>query len=229
MCRSSESRILIHWLGINFSFAKTLLSKHCNVLFADLALRPEAQELVSNHASPSQSSARAVFLQTDVRDWQHLERMFQVASKEFGGADIVCPGAGVYEPVHLLTPCRPPPPNTLTNLSALLQLLASTRLFPLNRLPNLPPLRHPRHQPNAPNPCHPARPRPLPLLQKQNPHPRALPQINNPYLQHSRPSHPPRSPNLQCNQTRHQRLRAQSRPPRQTIGRARHGCCARGC
>lgn len=109
MCRSSESRILIHWLGINFSFAKTLLGKHCNVLFADLALRPEAKELVSNHASSSQSPARAVFQQTDVRDWQQLERMFQVATKEFGGADIVCPGAGVYEPVHRLTPTLPPP------------------------------------------------------------------------------------------------------------------------
>ncbi|KAL9077444.1 MAG: hypothetical protein Q9161_000289 [Pseudevernia consocians] len=84
--------------GINLSFARALLTKHCNVLFADLALRPEAQELVSNHANSSQSPAKAVFQKTDVRDWQHLERMFHVASKEFGGADIVCPGAGVYEP-----------------------------------------------------------------------------------------------------------------------------------
>ncbi|KAF6225688.1 hypothetical protein HO133_009688 [Letharia lupina] len=84
--------------GINLSFARALLTKRCNVVFADLALRPEAQELVSNHANRSQSPAKAVFQKTDVRDWQQLERMFHVASKEFGGADIVCPGAGVYEP-----------------------------------------------------------------------------------------------------------------------------------
>ena len=58
--------------------------------------RPEAQELVSIHANNSRSPAKAVFQRTDVRDWQHLERMVLVASKEFRGADIICPGAGVY-------------------------------------------------------------------------------------------------------------------------------------
>ncbi|MCJ1232790.1 sedoheptulose-7-phosphate:D-glyceraldehyde-3- phosphate transaldolase [Varicellaria rhodocarpa] len=84
--------------GINFSFASLLLSKGCNVLFADLALRPEAQELVSKHSDSSQPSARAIFQETDVRDWAQLERMFDIANKEFGGAHIVCPGAGVFEP-----------------------------------------------------------------------------------------------------------------------------------
>lgn len=84
--------------GINLCFASALLSKRCNVLFADLALRPEARELVSNHANTSQSPAKALFQKTEVRDWQHLERMFHVANKEFGDVDIVCPGAGVYEP-----------------------------------------------------------------------------------------------------------------------------------
>ncbi|MCJ1225182.1 hypothetical protein MMC12_001831 [Toensbergia leucococca] len=84
--------------GINLSFAHLLLSKRCNVIFADLALRPEAQELVSSHSSASQSPAKAVFQKTDVTDWQQLERMFHVADKEFGGVDVVCPGAGVYEP-----------------------------------------------------------------------------------------------------------------------------------
>lgn len=98
------SNILKNNLGINLSFARALLTKHCNVLFADLALRPKAQELVSNHANQSQSPAKAVFQKTDVRDWQQLEPMFHVASKEFGGADIVCPGAGVYEPVRTTKP-----------------------------------------------------------------------------------------------------------------------------
>jgi len=82
--------------GINLCFAKLLLSKGCNVIFADLALRPEAKEVVDAHQN---GSPRAVFQQTDVTDWPQLERMFEVAEKEFGSADIVCPGAGVYEPV----------------------------------------------------------------------------------------------------------------------------------
>jgi len=85
--------------GINFAFAKSLLAKRCNVLFADLALRPEAQELVANYAIQSQSPATAVFQQTDVREWQQLERMFDVAKAKFGDVDVVCPGAGVWEPV----------------------------------------------------------------------------------------------------------------------------------
>ncbi|MCJ1428950.1 hypothetical protein MMC29_006861, partial [Sticta canariensis] len=97
--------------GINLAFARALLRKRCNVVFADLKLRPEAQELVSNHSGSSQSSAKAVFQQTDVTDWQHLERMFHIAKKEFGGVDIVCPGAGVYEPV-------PPPTARLSSSQA---------------------------------------------------------------------------------------------------------------
>lgn len=84
--------------GINFCFAELLLSRGCNVIIADLALRPEAQELVSKY-SGSSDGARAVFQHTDVTEWAQLDRMFEVAIEQFGGADIVCPGAGVYEPV----------------------------------------------------------------------------------------------------------------------------------
>ncbi|PMD62096.1 NAD(P)-binding protein [Hyaloscypha bicolor E] len=83
--------------GINFSFAKILLSKGCNVVLADLALRPEAEALVSQYPSTS-PGAKAVFQKTDVMDWMQLDKMFEVAIAHFGGADIVCPGAGVYEP-----------------------------------------------------------------------------------------------------------------------------------
>ncbi|KAL8851190.1 MAG: hypothetical protein Q9221_003910 [Calogaya cf. arnoldii] len=89
--------------GINLAFASLLLRKQCNVVVADLALRPEAEEVVAAHSSPSRSSARAVFQKTDVREWPQLERVFHTAIKEFGGADIVCPGAGVYEPVFVHT------------------------------------------------------------------------------------------------------------------------------
>lgn len=89
--------------GINLSFASALLAKGCNVVFADLALRPEAKQVVDSHAAPQDGRGRAVFQETDVRDWSQLERMFVTAEKEFGGIDIVCPGAGVYEPVSFPT------------------------------------------------------------------------------------------------------------------------------
>lgn len=84
--------------GINFCFAKLLLEKQCNVIFADIALRPEAQKIVDKYSKSSPGQARAVFVETNVADWAQLDRMFKVATDEFGGADIVCPGAGVFEP-----------------------------------------------------------------------------------------------------------------------------------
>lgn len=82
--------------GINYCFASLLLSKGYNVVIADLALRPEAQALVDQYTD----SPRAIFVQTDVTSWKALRNMFDVAEKEFeGGLDIICPGAGVFEPV----------------------------------------------------------------------------------------------------------------------------------
>lgn len=80
--------------GINFCFASLLLSRGCNVLLADLALRPEAEQLLKDYTS----QPRAVFQKTDVTDWPQLERMFEAANKEFSSIDIVCPGAGIYDP-----------------------------------------------------------------------------------------------------------------------------------
>lgn len=82
-------------LGICFSFAKHLLSEGANVVFADLQLRKETEELVESYTS---GQPRAVFKKTDVRQWDQLSALFDVTDKEFGGVDIVCPGAGVYEP-----------------------------------------------------------------------------------------------------------------------------------
>lgn len=90
--------------GINFCFAELLLSKGCNVVIADLALRPEAKELISKY-STSSKGAKAVFQQTDVTEWAQLDKMFEVATEQFGGADIVCPGAGIYEPVCFHLTC----------------------------------------------------------------------------------------------------------------------------
>ncbi|CAK4032421.1 Carbonyl reductase family member 4 [Lecanosticta acicola] len=82
--------------GINYCFAKLLLSRNCNVVIADLGLRPEAQELVDKYTS--KAVPRAIFVKTDVTIWDDLTNAFDKTDREFGGADIVCPGAGVYEP-----------------------------------------------------------------------------------------------------------------------------------
>ncbi|KAL9043942.1 MAG: hypothetical protein Q9214_002887 [Letrouitia sp. 1 TL-2023] len=85
--------------GINLAFARLLLERGCNVLIADLALRPEADDVIACHSHKSHTAARAIFQQTDVREWSQLERMFRTATEEFGRVDVVCPGAGVYEPL----------------------------------------------------------------------------------------------------------------------------------
>lgn len=87
-----------HGTGINLSFAILLLSRNCNVILADLALRPEAEALVAKHSDATGNNPRAVFVKTDVTSWPALSNMFDVAIREFGDVDIVCPGAGVYEP-----------------------------------------------------------------------------------------------------------------------------------
>ena len=84
--------------GINFSFAALLLSKGCSVVIADIALRPEAQALLKEYTDGTGGKPRAVFQKTDVTDWAQLQAMFDTANKEFGGIDIVCPGAGIYDP-----------------------------------------------------------------------------------------------------------------------------------
>ncbi|KAH7211061.1 hypothetical protein BKA60DRAFT_543556 [Fusarium oxysporum] len=86
--------------GINLAFASSLLAKGCNVVLADLALRPEARKLLEEHQKYTKPDSHgiAVFQETDVRVWLQLERMFTTAQQHFGRIDIVCPGAGVYEP-----------------------------------------------------------------------------------------------------------------------------------
>ncbi|CAM1507448.1 Fc.00g070890.m01.CDS01 [Cosmosporella sp. VM-42] len=84
--------------GLNLALATKLLSKGCNVLLADLGLRPESKKVVESHAQATESRGRAVFQQTDVTSWEQLERMFSRAETEFGSIDIVVAGAGVFEP-----------------------------------------------------------------------------------------------------------------------------------
>ncbi|KAE9374655.1 NAD(P)-binding protein [Stipitochalara longipes BDJ] len=83
--------------GICLAFTKLLLSHDCNVLIADLQLTPEAKELVAANNAKS-GPRRAVFKQTDVTDWKQLQAAFDATLEEFGALDIVCPGAGIFDP-----------------------------------------------------------------------------------------------------------------------------------
>jgi NAD(P)-dependent dehydrogenase (short-subunit alcohol dehydrogenase family) len=83
------------------AFAQALVQKGCNVLIADIGLRPEAQAFVNSAAE--KGGAKVIFQRTDVTDWAQLENTFDYAEKEFGAVpDLVCPGAGIYEPVRIL-------------------------------------------------------------------------------------------------------------------------------
>lgn len=65
------------------------------MLFADIALRPEAEELIRAYQS---TPNKAAFQRTDVTSWIDLEEMFAASERLFGSVDIVCPGAGIFEP-----------------------------------------------------------------------------------------------------------------------------------
>lgn len=82
--------------GICLAVAKRLVSSGYNVLAVDLMLSPDAEREL--HAA--ENSAKAVHVETDVTEWGQLQRAFDAAMSSFGGLDIVCPGAGVFEPVH---------------------------------------------------------------------------------------------------------------------------------
>jgi 3-hydroxybutyrate dehydrogenase len=84
--------------GISLAFTLRLLEAGCNVVVADLALSPEAQALEKYTTSP-----KAVFQRTDVTDWAQLDAAFQTALTTFGSLDIVCPGAGLSEPVSFIS------------------------------------------------------------------------------------------------------------------------------
>ncbi|KAF2167121.1 hypothetical protein M409DRAFT_66182 [Zasmidium cellare ATCC 36951] len=81
--------------GICLAFAQQLLQKRCNVVIADLVLQPDAEETINKHSS---GKPRAVFIKTDVTDWTQLQTVFDKTIDEFGSLDIVCPGAGIFEP-----------------------------------------------------------------------------------------------------------------------------------
>jgi 3-hydroxybutyrate dehydrogenase len=88
--------------GIGLEFTKLLLANGCNVLVADLGLRPEADEAFRPYQSvPGEPKAEPglLFHNCDVTNWKQLRSAFNMAVSAFGQLDIVCPNAGVFEPV----------------------------------------------------------------------------------------------------------------------------------
>ncbi|KAJ7826020.1 NAD-dependent 15-hydroxyprostaglandin dehydrogenase [Mycena olivaceomarginata] len=84
--------------GISFCFAKLLVSKGCNVVIVDLALRPESQNFIDKYSGKDELKPCTVFIKTDVTVWLELDVMFRACYTEFGALDIVCPGAGIFKP-----------------------------------------------------------------------------------------------------------------------------------
>ncbi|KAI0426747.1 short chain dehydrogenase [Xylaria sp. FL1042] len=99
--------------GINLAFAKLLLQNGCSVAIGDLALRPEAEDLISKFPHKEGGSGpSAIFHPTDVTSWPALSSLFEKALSSFGRVDIIVPGAGVFEP-HFSAFWNPP--KTATN------------------------------------------------------------------------------------------------------------------
>ncbi|KAK3934132.1 short chain dehydrogenase [Diplogelasinospora grovesii] len=87
--------------GINHAFAETLLKAGCSVIFADIALRPEAEATIAKFPHPPKEGApSAVYHKMDQSNWAQISETWEFALKTFGRVDLLCPGAGVWEPPH---------------------------------------------------------------------------------------------------------------------------------
>lgn len=84
--------------GINLAFAEKLLEKGCSVMLADLKLRPEAEEVLLKYTNKEAGKPSAVFQKVDLADWGQISSLWKAAFETFPQIDIVCNGAGIYEP-----------------------------------------------------------------------------------------------------------------------------------
>lgn len=82
-------------IGINLAFAQLLAQKKANVIVADIQETPAFRKF-----QRATTSTKVMFQKTDVSDWKDLERLFEFARSELGGVDLLCNGAGVFEPVR---------------------------------------------------------------------------------------------------------------------------------
>lgn len=72
------------------------------MLISDLALHRDAKAWIDslNTTTSKDNTPRIVFQRTDVSEWKQLEEVFDIFEREFGELpDLICPGAGIYEPV----------------------------------------------------------------------------------------------------------------------------------
>ena len=89
--------ILLYAIGINHAFAEQLLNAGCSVIFADIALRPEAEATISKFPHPAKDGKpSAVFHRMDQSDWSQIAATWDFALQTFGRVDLLCPGAGIW-------------------------------------------------------------------------------------------------------------------------------------
>lgn len=88
--------------GIGREFVKKLVAGGCNVTIADLNPGPDDNG-VGDTASTALPPGQVLFVQTDVTNWTELQNAFDKTIEQFGRLDIVCPSAGVFEPVRTAT------------------------------------------------------------------------------------------------------------------------------
>ncbi|KAI0170001.1 NAD(P)-binding protein [Hypoxylon sp. FL1284] len=67
-------------------------------MIADLKLSPGAQELVDAWSAADGSRPAAYFWPTDMSDWAQISSLWKASLEKLGSVDIVCNGAGIYEP-----------------------------------------------------------------------------------------------------------------------------------
>lgn len=68
------------------------------MILADLKLRPEAEEVLLKYKNTEAGKPSAVFQKVDLADWGQISSLWKAAFETFGQIDIVCNGAGIYEP-----------------------------------------------------------------------------------------------------------------------------------
>lgn len=67
-------------------------------MLVDLRLRPEAEEFLLKYPNIEARKPFAVFQKVDLADWGQISSMWKTALQTFPQVDIVCNGAGIYEP-----------------------------------------------------------------------------------------------------------------------------------
>ncbi len=84
-----------NWTGINLAFVKLLACKGANVIVGDIQGSAAFKEF-----EKEPRTTKLLFQKTDVSNWRELEALFTRAKTELGPIDLVCNGAGVFEPVR---------------------------------------------------------------------------------------------------------------------------------